>query len=391
MIADLASLLAPHPEQAFVDHFLAKTRLHLRFADRSRAVGLLPWSAIERLVETERGGPDAFVLRRDGLVVREGMYARDGARDHVRPQALRVLLAQGSSIVIDHVHELVPEIGRLSGSIERRLGCKVWVNAYLTFGNSAALKPHYDTHDVLILQVHGRKRWRSFGSAVPMPVAPAARGTSYDKVVWEDWLEQGDALYLPRGEAHAAEAKDENSVHLTIGFLPRRGVDLLDWLGTKAAAQELFRSDLPQLGSDADVAAREAQLKQRLHTMIDELSVAELLQADDRERAPQSLVSLDFAMRPSATDLVVPTPRRRIPLATDRDDTAEVVIGGETHRLSAPARRVLARLLEHDAQPFANIVAEFASPAGENQARDAVQELIAHGLAVLRAASDPFV
>ena len=388
MIADLGSLLAPHSEQEFVDHFLAKTRLHLRFTDRSRAIGLLPWSAIERIVERDRGGPEAFALRRDGLLVREGMYARGGARDHVRPQALRALLAQGSSIVMAHVDELVPDIGRLSGSLERRMGCTVWVNAYLTFGNSAALKPHHDTHDVLVVQVHGRKRWRSFGCSLPMPLAPAARGASFDTVVWEDWLEAGDVLYLPRGEAHAAEAKDEDSVHLTIGLQPRRGVDLFDWLGRKATADELFRSDLPRPGFGADPAAHAARLKQRLHAMIDELDVAELLQADDRERAPQSLVSLDFAVRPRATDLVVPTPRRRVPLAVDRDDAADVVIGGETHRLSAPARRILARLLEHDAQPFAKVVAELACPAGEDQARDAVQELLTHGLAVIRAASD---
>jgi ribosomal protein L16 Arg81 hydroxylase len=386
MIKDLASLLAPFPERVFLDHFLAKTRLHLKADDPKRAVPLLPWDVVNRLIESDRQTPAAFLLRREGRIVPTGMYCRDGAHDRVRANALRSLLEQGTSIVIDHIEELVPDIGQLSNSLERRLGGTVWINAYLTFGHGGALKLHYDTHDVLVLQVHGRKRWRSFGSSVPMPVAPSRRGTKYEAVVWEDWLEQGDALYVPRGEAHEAAAEGQDSVHLTIGIQARRGVDLFDWLCEKAAEDELFRSDLPRQESISKLLAHEARLKERMHALIDELKVVSFLEADDRRRVPQTLVNLNLTDHPSSDAIIVPTVRRRIPLATDSDDEVELIIGGETHRLSAPARRVLARLLEHDAQTFGAIVAALDSAMGEREVCDAVHELVAHGLASVRRA-----
>ena len=384
MIKDLASLLAPLPERVFLDHFLAKTRLHLKAGDPERAVPLLPWDVVNRLIESDRQTPATFMLRREGRLVPTGMYCRDGVHDRVRANALGTLLTQGASTVINHIEELVPEIGRLSNSLERRLGCTVWINAYLTFGHGGALKPHYDTHDILVLQVHGRKRWRGFGSSVPMPIAPSRRGTKYEAVVWEDWLEQGDALYLPRGEAHEAAAEGQDSVHLTIGLQPRRGVDLFDWLCEKAANDELFRSDLPRQESVLKLLAHERQLKERMHELIDDLKVVDFLESDDRRRVPQTLVNFNLTDQPSADAIIVPTVRRRMPLATDSDEAAELIIGGETHRLSAPARRVLARLLEHDAQAFGAIVAALDSAIDERQVCDAVQELAVRGLVAVR-------
>jgi ribosomal protein L16 Arg81 hydroxylase len=388
MIKDLASLLAPLPERIFLDHFLAKKRLHLKAADPERACPLLPWGVINRLIESDRQTPSAFLLRRDGTLVPTAMYCRAGTRDRVRASGLHALLAQGASIVIDHIDELVPEIGQLGGSLERRLGCTVWINAYLTFGNGSALKPHHDTHDVLILQVHGRKRWRSFGSSTPVPIGPSRRGTRYDTVAWEDWLEPGDALYLPRGEAHEAIAEQRNSAHLTIGMQPQRGVDLFEWLADKAAAQELFRADLPRQEPGSSLSAFEAQLKQRMHALVDELNLVDFLAADDQRRAPQTLVNLNIADHPVASAVIMPTPRRRMPLATDRKGAAELLIGGETHRLSSNARRVLSHLLDHDAQACGAVVAAFGSTMGEEQVCDAVQELVAHGLAAVRPLSD---
>ena len=381
MIGNLESLLAPWPEALCLEHFAEKKRLHLTAADRARAVSLLPWDTINRLIEADRHTPSAFKLRRDGSVVPPGMYSRGGTRDRVRASALRSLFAQGASIVIEHVEELVPQLGRLAASLERRLGYTTWINTYLTYGKTGALEPHYDTHDVLIVQVHGRKRWRSFGSPTPLPIVSSPRGAKYEAAIWEDWLQQGEVLYLPRGEAHAAAAREEPSVHLTIGLEPRRGVDLVDSLREKAAEDVLFRADLPR--EEAVLQAHETRLKNRLHTLVDELSATAFLAADDQRRMPQTLVDLDLAGDLSPDAVVVPTPRRRVPMATEVDAAANVIVGGEMHRLSAPARRVLAYLLEHDAAVVRTLVAAFA-PLSEREIGDAVRELVTRGLAAVR-------
>jgi hypothetical protein len=46
----------------------------------------------------------------------------------------------------------------------------VQVNAYLTPPASRGLGVHHDTHDVFVLQVHGRKLWQVWDAAVPFPL-----------------------------------------------------------------------------------------------------------------------------------------------------------------------------------------------------------------------------
>jgi hypothetical protein len=76
----------------------------------------------------------------------------------------------------------------------------------------------------IVLQVCGRKRWIIHAPvlASPLPQQPwperraeveaAAAGAPYLEAV----LNSGDALYLPRGWLHAADALDEATVHLTV-------------------------------------------------------------------------------------------------------------------------------------------------------------------------------
>ena len=50
------------------------------------------------------------------------------------------------------------------------MGINTQVNAYLSFSKGGAFKPHWDIHDVLVVQVHGNKRWRIWNAEVPHPV-----------------------------------------------------------------------------------------------------------------------------------------------------------------------------------------------------------------------------
>ena len=75
----------------------------------------------------------------------------------------------------------------------------VQANAYLSPADSAGLAPHSDSHDVLVLQVEGAKRWDV-----------AELGTVQ--------LEPGDVLYIPRGQRHNAATAQRHSLHITIGI-----------------------------------------------------------------------------------------------------------------------------------------------------------------------------
>ena len=112
--------------------------------------------------------------------------------------------------------------------LEIALGCPVQANAYSTPASSQGFGVHHDTHDVLVLQVSGRKRWLLYEPVLELPLK-AQRwspqlgdpGDPVDDLV----MEAGDTLYLPRGWPHEAAAADTDSLHITVGLHPTTRID----------------------------------------------------------------------------------------------------------------------------------------------------------------------
>jgi len=128
--------------------------------------------------------------------------------------------ADGYTIVLESIHRYVRAIASLLHAIEVELNFSTQVNAYFTPPESQGFVPHYDEHDVLIMQIRGSKIWHLYDGidVAPRaalrhePVAADALPSPTDVL-----LEVGDVLYLPGGRVHAAEATSEVSVHLTVG------------------------------------------------------------------------------------------------------------------------------------------------------------------------------
>jgi ribosomal protein L16 Arg81 hydroxylase len=130
--------------------------------------------------------------------------------------------ADGYTIVLESIHRYVRAIASLLQAIEVELNFATQVNAYFTPPESQGFVPHYDEHDVLILQIRGSKIWHLYDG---IDVAPRA-ALRHEPLAADALpspadvrLEVGDVLYLPGGRVHAAEATSEVSVHLTVGVL----------------------------------------------------------------------------------------------------------------------------------------------------------------------------
>jgi len=161
--------------------------------------------------ESQRGSagvpPEEFTLD-DGRVDLPRLLARFDA---------------GASLVVSQFDETHPRLQRLCRGLEKLFLHAVQANLYLTPPAAQGFRTHYDTHDVLVLQVEGRKRWRVWdGEPLPRPTRRtgwtgklAPEGAPHVMV-----LEPGDALYIPRGVFHdAATEAGETSLHITLGFL----------------------------------------------------------------------------------------------------------------------------------------------------------------------------
>ena len=364
MITTLASLLAPVTENSFFEHFLLKSRLYVEARDSRRAESPLPWDAINRLLESDLLPPSRLKLVRANKVIPPMLYRGGDEANPINPRGLNSLLPQGVSIVIDGIEEYVPQLGRLSDSIERRLAQNVWINSYVSCGRGKAFKPHWDNHDVIVVQVHGGKRWRSFG--VPSP-PPTRRHRDDDPVPatveWEGTMRAGDVLYLPRGEVHEAELETADSVHLTIGIKPRRGADDWAWLGQRAGSE-----------------SNEDQPQEQMHAPTDSSSRRASLDDDETKTNLRRRLSLGLVDRVANDTLVVPALRHPMPMDLISPAVEDVTISGEKFSLSAIARRVLDLLGAADAQSLGTIVAALEVYTDDKGVRDAISELVRLGL-----------
>jgi ribosomal protein L16 Arg81 hydroxylase len=106
--------------------------------------------------------------------------------------------------------------------LENLFGHPFQTNFYLTPSESKGFSPHWDSHDVIVLQISGNKIWKFYENSVELADANLKfekDGFEAGKVIQEITLEQGDLLYIPRGLTHDAYTAESHSLHVTTGFL----------------------------------------------------------------------------------------------------------------------------------------------------------------------------
>jgi len=184
---------------------------------------------------------------------------------------VRELFSGGATIVLTSMHRYWPPLSRFCAELASVLSHRVQVNTYLTPAGSAGLEPHYDTHDVFVLQVHGTKRWRVSEGILESPLRHQYRKEDIDESaltrVLECELAPGDNLYIPRGFVHSAETGSEGSLHLTVGILSYTWYDLFKKISETAAEEPEFRRSLPLGFGNAGKSELDTTVKEHLVKM----------------------------------------------------------------------------------------------------------------------------
>ena len=134
-------------------------------------------------------------------------------------------------------------------SMEAQFSQPFQANVYLTRRGSQGFAPHFDTHDVFVLQVAGRKEWRLYdhpaslpGDSLPFQEAMSGKARVRRAVT----LGPGDLLYIPRGHIHDANAAEEDSLHITVGVLSATWGDaLVEAVNSLIRSDAEFRASLP--------------------------------------------------------------------------------------------------------------------------------------------------
>lgn len=243
----------------FARQTFGRAPLHVRSGDAAAFADLLGLDDVDRLVTASGLRAPAFRVVRDGTTLardRVTRRARVGSRpidDLLDVPAVLDAFADGATIVLQGLHRTWEPVGRFCRELEAALCHPVQANAYLTPPVAQGLDLHEDAHDVFAVQTHGSKRWVVHAPGSPEP--------------WDLVLDRGDVLYLPAGTRHAAQTRDEPSLHLTLGVRTIRWRDLVRDVVEDALRHEELDGSLPAGWVDDDPATLVAALERSLATV----------------------------------------------------------------------------------------------------------------------------
>jgi bifunctional lysine-specific demethylase and histidyl-hydroxylase NO66 len=280
--SSLAWLLQPLTVEMFLDEIWGATHYHVKRSCAGYFDSLLSEApTVEELLELCRPDPSTMRLvkgeeRKDAATYR----LAEGGLDVVR---VRDAFADGYTIVLYCVDRYVRAIASLSHSIEVELDFPTSANAYLTPAESQGFVPHFDDHDVLILQIQGSKIWHLYEGMDVLPhemKLSTQVNASKLPLATDLRLEAGDVLYVPRGRIHAAETTSEPSIHLTVAITAPTMLTLItNALKSLSRRDDRIHSRLPprHLADAGTRASLGVLVRDMLRTVEDPRVIAEAL------------------------------------------------------------------------------------------------------------------
>lgn len=250
----LPELIAPVGERSFFSEYWEKKPLTIHRNRPAFYASLFSIDAVDGILSSTDLRLPAFRLVKHGAELPPFDYTKDlpwgGSAFEGVVDVEKVLqhYREGATIVLQALHRNWQPISKFCRRLEKRFTQSVQANAYLTPKRSQGFSPHYDTHDVFVLQVSGRKRWRLYNSPIPLPHETQKFDSELSQVgdcESEFDLEAGDLIYIPRGFIHEGLTTEIHSLHLTIAIPALTWVDVLSETIKSCVSQPEFRKSLP--------------------------------------------------------------------------------------------------------------------------------------------------
>ena len=392
---DLAELLEPCLAKEFLASSWGKSYRHVH-GKAGKFTDLLPWSDLNEILMAHRLDYPRLRLMKDGKSLPTSSYIQHTRGGKGKAPIPRIKQAEfdnqlrnGATLVLDAVDELYTPIRRLASGLERVFHERVQVNCYAGWRISRGFDLHWDDHDVFIVQVAGRKRWSIYGMTTPYPLKgsnePIPAPTN--EPIWNEVLQDGDLLYIPRGWWHVAEPMDEPTLHLTVGIHNRTGVDLIRWFGERLAANEALRKDLPRFESNEARIDHMESLRRHLNEEWKPEILDTYFSELDAKAEPRSSFNLplapmpDVARWPGDTVFRLNTPR---PLNLElKDGDVEFACNNKRWRFASDSLFVLRPLTEKRECSLLELCNVASEKLDEKTVRTFLEELLLHGLIVI--------
>ena len=204
---------------------------------------------------------------------------------------------------------------------------------------------HNDDHDVLVVQIDGRKKWRFFKSEINSEKATVnelrhpSNSDSGDELI----VTAGDILFIPKGTWHDVVAVNERSLHLTISLVYPTVVDFINW-GLGRDKFGISYADIRPSKSDRDF------LPEKCREYFNKLITEENIEVFARTYYAAHAASRVRANFPDLNSAMLEKGFRRIPydvIAIDAEGSEQSIKAfalGHIHTLTQEEYQLLCRL-----------------------------------------------
>jgi bifunctional lysine-specific demethylase and histidyl-hydroxylase NO66 len=272
---DFGSLLRPTSMVDFFSNYWECKPLVIHRNDAKFYEALLTNRDLEDIISTSDARYPAIMLSKGGCYFPPQAYTTEVTVGRLTfpgvPDVNKISLeyGKGATLSLPGLHRTWGPLGSLCMRLEAALDYAAHANAYITPGGTAGFPPHYDTHEVLVMQIAGKKRWLVDEPPLNLPHSSQrfkAEGFTPGPRVMETELVAGDTLYLPRGYVHSTMTSESHSAHVTIGLNVLTWADIAWEFIPSCVENEEYRRALPP--GFASRAELRPALKQRLARLL---------------------------------------------------------------------------------------------------------------------------
>jgi ribosomal protein L16 Arg81 hydroxylase len=246
---DFEKIISPISLDTFIAEYWEKKPLIIARGVSSYYQDLFSKQALESVLFCSTPKPPQLRVIQNQQEVLPDKYIKPTGQLNLNQ--LYKLYEEGHTLVINGLDRLWLPLSILCRNLQLAGNHTAIANCYASPKQSKGLMPHYDTHDVFVLQIEGAKQWYVHEAPQPVPLLHSAQPIIPEGKLGEPsysiCLQAGDLLYIPRGFIHHAATSDSaSSLHLTIGLYVTQWFDLLIQALTQVSARHAeFRQALP--------------------------------------------------------------------------------------------------------------------------------------------------
>lgn len=272
-------IVAPYSVDDFFNSYHEKDILHIKRNDERYYQDILTSQEISDYLERQDIFYPSVRIVKNGKEIPNGEYTlkstpighhrKDGI---INTDKAFALFNTGATFVIQGGQRYFNNLSHCSLELSQKFNSPVQANLYITPDKSQGFNPHWDTHDVFVLQISGTKTWHLYGFEKELPTKNQAFvSKDYKKEpIQTIQLSPGDFLYVPRGYVHDAMADDGISSHITIGVLSFTWARYFNEIFPQLEEFKEFREAVPFWKGDLTGFIREKT--ERLREKISELN-----------------------------------------------------------------------------------------------------------------------